>query len=61
MSDEERIRLWRSLLNVRVGKGFEYVHTVILGMHYGYLPSQIDHKDRNGLNNPPEQPEGRRQ
>ena len=84
MSDEERIRLWRSLftynsnstlfrkfksgmskqtgspcgrdkkyLNVRVGKGFEYVHTVIFGMHYGYLPSQIDHKDRNGLNNSP--------
>lgn len=43
----------RGYLNVRVGKDFEYVHRIIFGMHYGYLPIQVDHKDRNGLNNAP--------
>lgn len=31
-------------LNVRVGKNFQLVHRVIFGMHYGYLPTQVDHK-----------------
>lgn len=31
-------------LNVRTGKSFQYVHRVIFGMHYGFLPIQVDHK-----------------
>ena len=38
-------------LNVRVGKSFEYVHRIIFGMHYGFLPQQVDH--RVGFDNSP--------
>jgi hypothetical protein len=30
------------------------VHQVVFILHYGYLPLTIDHKDRNKLNNHPE-------